>query len=245
MLSYRGSTRVVKSIRSIFESGLVVNSPKLTAIDSETGEEREIVSRMEATRRGLPRFFTGEPCVHGHTTTRYTSDTGCYTCNKIHRRAWSNTDRGLENSKKRQKLFKENNPDYWSTWAKDNPDKIRAKSSNYRAAKTKQTPAWADRAKIQEVYTTAISIEIETGVKQHVDHIVALKPETDYDGNFKVGSVCGLHVHYNLAVFEDTYNMGKSNKFCTDLYETHQYSPADYIRSLLKVDDLEIWLPDP
>jgi hypothetical protein len=41
----------------------------------------EIITRADATARGLKRFFTGVPCKNGHTSERYVSSTGgCVTC---------------------------------------------------------------------------------------------------------------------------------------------------------------------
>jgi|GEM_PF-376295 len=40
----------------------------------------EIISRDTATNAGLARYFTGEPCRHGHTCERYTSNSRCVEC---------------------------------------------------------------------------------------------------------------------------------------------------------------------
>jgi hypothetical protein len=45
--------------------------------------EPEIISRREAIARGLAKFYTGEPCKHGHTTERYTCNGGCIGCLKV------------------------------------------------------------------------------------------------------------------------------------------------------------------
>lgn len=41
---------------------------------------KEVVSRQDAIERGLLRYFTGEPCKHGHVAERYTLNSGCITC---------------------------------------------------------------------------------------------------------------------------------------------------------------------
>lgn len=43
----------------------------------------EIISRKEAKARGLNKYFTGEPCVHGHIAERRTSYTMCVECDRI------------------------------------------------------------------------------------------------------------------------------------------------------------------
>ena len=39
--------------------------------------------RMEATIQGLKHYFTGEPCTHGHISTRFTSSGRCVECVRI------------------------------------------------------------------------------------------------------------------------------------------------------------------
>jgi len=40
----------------------------------------EIVERRKAIESGLPRFYTGKTCKHGHVSERYTSTGGCIAC---------------------------------------------------------------------------------------------------------------------------------------------------------------------
>jgi hypothetical protein len=39
-----------------------------------------IISRSEAIKKKLSRYFTGEPCKHGHISQRYTKTAGCIEC---------------------------------------------------------------------------------------------------------------------------------------------------------------------
>lgn len=43
-------------------------------------------SQLEARRQGLDRFFTGEPCKHGHLAARYASTKNCVACQVEHAR---------------------------------------------------------------------------------------------------------------------------------------------------------------
>lgn len=47
-------------------------------------ETLPIVSRMEARQRGLSRYFTGEPCKHGHVSERSASSANCIACQREH-----------------------------------------------------------------------------------------------------------------------------------------------------------------
>ena len=43
----------------------------------------QIISRKEAIAQGLSRYFTGEPCGHGHIDERYVSGKTCRACQKM------------------------------------------------------------------------------------------------------------------------------------------------------------------
>jgi hypothetical protein len=46
----------------------------------------ELVSREEARKLGLKRFFTGVPCIYGHVAERQTVNTNCFGCAKESRK---------------------------------------------------------------------------------------------------------------------------------------------------------------
>ena len=43
----------------------------------------EVISRKDALARGLTRYFTGEPCKHGHVTYGWVSTRGCVECQRL------------------------------------------------------------------------------------------------------------------------------------------------------------------
>jgi len=49
-----------------------------------------IISRAAAKRRGLKRYFTGKPCIHGHTHERIVSSRCCLGC----QRAYNSSPKG-------------------------------------------------------------------------------------------------------------------------------------------------------
>lgn len=76
-------------------------------------------------------------------------------------------------------------------------------ASARRAAALRRVPAWADRDKIESIYSEARRLTAETGVPHHVDHEIPLHGKR----------VSGLHVETNLRVLRAIDNVRKSNHF--------------------------------
>lgn len=51
--------------------------------DEVVAYDGPIVTRAEAREMGLPRYFTGKPCPHGHVAERFTSGGGCRECLRL------------------------------------------------------------------------------------------------------------------------------------------------------------------
>ena len=79
----------------------------------------------------------------------------------------------------------------------------RVRASIARAKKQNKYPAWADNEEIKKIYTQAVLMEKETGIKYEVDHIIPLNGE----------NASGLHIHTNLQIVTKLKNIEKSNKF--------------------------------
>ena len=47
----------------------------------------KVITREAAMAAGLKRFFTGEPCKHGHVDERYVNYSGCVACHVVRARA--------------------------------------------------------------------------------------------------------------------------------------------------------------
>ena len=70
----------------------------------------ERISLREARDLGLLKYFTGNPCKHGHIDERYVIGRGCVTCSVIKRKRWTgeNRERCIEYSNR----YREKNPNY-------------------------------------------------------------------------------------------------------------------------------------
>ena len=91
-------------------------------------------------------------------------------------------------------------------YLQSNPYKNRAWQSKRRAAKLLAIPSWLtkdDYQAMEAMHNEAIRLELETGIKHHIDHIHPLQ------GKF----ICGLHCPSNLQILTESENCAKGNKF--------------------------------
>ena len=80
-----------------------------------------IIGRDAASALGLKRFFTGEPCRHGHIVERSVSDSGCMECSREHTRKYRAAD-------------PEGYREYGRKWRAANPEKAREYQRRWWAA---------------------------------------------------------------------------------------------------------------
>jgi hypothetical protein len=110
-------------------------------------------------------------------------------------------------AEKRVKRYKKNPKEEIKkvrAWQLLNSDKVTATSAKRRAYKVFATPLWLTSEQFTAIslfYTKAKTLEQETGIKCHVDHIIPLQ------GKY----VCGLHVPWNLQVLSREENISKRN----------------------------------
>jgi hypothetical protein len=188
-------------------------------------------TRKEAQATGATHYFTGEPCIHGHTAPRKTKG-ACIECLKIewkksavtraeYFKAYNQSEAGLT---AKQEYYKRNRdeviaraqarPDeekraYRKAWKEHNGLQVLADNKVRRRKHRQATPPWLtkkQKTQIRQLYQIAITMTQTTGEQYVVDHIYPLRSDT----------VCGLHVPWNLRVITRAENLQKSNSLPDD-----------------------------
>ena len=185
-------------------------------------------TRKEAKEQGATHYYTGEPCKHGHIALRKTKG-ACVDCLKIEWEKSNETRADYFKTYNQSEIGKENKRQYYERnrgtviaranarpaeekkqykkkYKEQNPDLYKTLNSLRRRRHKNATPPWItkkQKIEIRQLYQIAITMTQTTGEKYVVDHIVPLHG----------GTVCGLHVPWNLRVITQEENLTKSNKF--------------------------------
>lgn len=147
----------------------------------------DIISRTEAARMGFKRYFSGEPCTHGHIAEYFVSSGNCVECQKLRAKQWKQDNEELNNTYKKQ-------------WYEKHSGIQNANTVKCYARKRNALPKWANLKAIEQIYVDAFKIG------QEVDHILP------FDNDL----ICGLHVEFNLQLLTITENRQKNNHFDPD-----------------------------
>lgn len=169
----------------------------------------EIVSLQEARTKGLQFYYTGKTCKRGHVNVRYTATQMCATCQKAtdKLRYNANLEHRCSSSRKYKSTRKQELSLKSKMWRENNRGKVNEHIAFRRAALLQQTPGWANRETIKEIYEDCTTISLMSrmcgGEGFEVDHVIPLQGET----------VSGLHVESNLQILCKTENGAKTNKW--------------------------------
>jgi len=188
-------------------------------------------TRAEAKLLGATHYFTGLPCKHGHVALRKTKGV-CVECVKVEaktsapRRAeyFAAYNKSPAGAAAKARYYAENREAviakaltrpteakrrYRDSWKTNNPERVKADTSNRRRRHREATPPWLTRAQkteMRQMYQAAMAISKVSGESYVVDHIIPLRSE----------SVCGLHVPWNLRIVTRHENAVKSNALPDD-----------------------------
>ena len=96
-----------------------------------------IIGRDAASALGLKRFFTGEPCRHGHIVERSVSDSGCMECSREHTRKYRAAD--PERARENWRRWRDAHPQARRMWQVANKDEInnRRRAAYRKAARVR------------------------------------------------------------------------------------------------------------
>lgn len=137
-----------------------------------------IISRDEARAADRKRFFTGLPCVHGHTVERLVSCNACVECNAIHNRkpktraqvkAYFGNPENKEHIAERNKQYQ-----------RDHSDHLKEKHREYMAANREEIQAKRAAARVRD--RAKIRAKSQIYRAKNNEKIVAKKAE-DYRKN--------------------------------------------------------------
>lgn len=169
------------------------------------------ISRQEAKQAGLTRYFTGEPCKHGHIDERLVSNSVCITCSAIRKKEHPKyqqkaNKKSLEAKRTWRKNDYEKNPEKYRAYAKKYRDNNKEKRCAYESLRknrrTNATPHWLnsqDKKWLDAIYAESKALKEQYGVDCTVDHIVPINGK----------NVCGLHVPWNLRLMDRSANSAK------------------------------------
>ena len=184
-----------------------------------------LVSYKEAIKQGLPKYFTGKPCKHGHIVERRVSGRCCILCASKVAVAWAKVNpekakairakwnaSNKERETERVKKWRKNNPDTHKRMVKEWREKNAVSYKSYmnqcaierKHALGKRTPSWLNeghRMELRSIYHYCQSLR-SIGLKYEVDHIVPLRGK----------NVSGIHVPWNLLVIPTIENRSKGNR---------------------------------
>jgi len=165
-----------------------------------------IISRLDAKKQGLIRYFTGKPCVKGHVSERRVSNWMCVDCGLEHDKNFyaSKPDKKIATAIKWNQENKDKHQEHRKKWKKLNVDLVNINTAKRRYARLKRTPFWLNAGQDFEmecIYKYCASLR-SIGLDYEVDHIVPLQGKT----------VSGLHVPWNLQVITASENAAKGNR---------------------------------
>jgi len=171
----------------------------------------DVINMTTAKKQGLKRYFTGNPCVHGHVVERLVSNSDCVECNRTKVKVWQknnpqrNVAKSLKSRNKNQISIAQHKATN-SVWKLSNKSKVNAATRKRQAAQLQRTPSWLNESHhlaIVEIYQESIDLAQLLGEWYEVDHIVPLQGKT----------VSGLHVPWNLQVITARENRIKNNRW--------------------------------
>lgn len=196
------------------------------------------VSRDEARRAGLVRYFTGKRCKRGHLAERVVSSCGCVECQRetVKRWAAANSDRVKEWVRNGRARYEARHPGRVKA-AKQNyklrhtdrlKEQARTYSAKHRDAISARRDKWletnpharsfwqrtrmARQMRAMPAWADAEKIRAKYAEAAALSRSTGVKHSVDHFYPLAGKSVCGLHVEFNLRVIPLAENVKKGNR---------------------------------
>ena len=195
-----------------------------------------MISYSEAKNAGGKHYFTGAPCVRGHTAPRFVSTRACVECLSAKKAAYRATPGGKAATaaydaayrRKHLELLRDKRLAAYSdrrevlversrTWKHANRGRVAAYGSAYKKARPAENAARAARYKAAKAQATppwadyaAIAAVYEEAA--FLTDLTGERYEVDHYYPLAGKTCCGLHVHQNLRAIPERDNRRKYNK---------------------------------
>lgn len=117
-----------------------------------------IITRSEAKILGRPRYFTGQPCKHGHIAERNTKDRCCVECRKRISNEANKRFRVINPEKQKRRAhesYERHKEDYIRRarlWEKENPERAAELQNNWRRSEKGKAQSRSWVAENQETH---------------------------------------------------------------------------------------------
>ena len=198
-------------------------------------------TREEAKRLGLPRYFTGEPCKHGHVAERMTANRRCVRCHRLYQNDRASTPEFKERRREYDRQRWKNNQDYLieknRRYYTENTESVNAQKRQYwvdnidRMREARQRWAVENRhvmrfhsAKRKKLIIRATptwadmrAIRAVYAEAERLTIETGVLHHVDHIIPLHGEDVCGLHVHWNLRPLPWRDNIVKKNKLLDDV----------------------------
>lgn len=197
----------------------------------------EVISRAEATARGLKRYFTGIPCKRGHVAERAVINASCFACaSDIAKKSYqkdpnSRIARRMRNYEGNKDAERVKMREAYLKRKADNPDTNRLAYQAHRERRIAESREWAkanpERRRAQHVKRKAAKKnavpawygEFDDFVMREAAGLCALRErmtgyawQIDHMVPLQAREACGLHCAENIQVIPATVNNSKLNK---------------------------------
>ena len=97
----------------------------------------EVISRQDAKAKGLSRYYTGQPCKHGHVAMRQTTNGICVECSLLINKRWAEKypERQREKWRRQSARHRVENPERINRnrekWELANPENLKERQRRY------------------------------------------------------------------------------------------------------------------